>query len=61
MVPLAATAVCVGILANTAFKLALGMALGSPPFRRAAAAGMLLLLAATAAGFWLGGGAALVF
>lgn len=61
MVPLAATAVCVGILANTAFKLALGMALGSPPFRRAVAAGMLLLLAATAAGFWLGGGAALVF
>jgi uncharacterized membrane protein (DUF4010 family) len=54
-VPLAA-AVCVGILANTAFKLALGLALGSASFRRVFGAGLLLLLAATAAGFWLGGG-----
>jgi len=55
-VPLAAAAICVGILANNAFKLALGLTLGSGAFRRAFGAGLLLLLAATATGFWLGGG-----
>jgi uncharacterized membrane protein (DUF4010 family) len=60
-VPLAAAAICVGILANTGFKLILAVALGSPAFRRVAAAGLLLLFAATAAGFWLGGGISRLF
>jgi hypothetical protein len=51
--PLAARAIAVGILANTALKLMLVLSLGSPAFRRAAAPGLLALGVATAAGLAL--------
>ena len=50
---LAAQAILVGILANTALKLTLGLSLGSPAFRRAAAPGLLALGAAVATGLVL--------
>jgi uncharacterized membrane protein (DUF4010 family) len=50
---LAARAVAVGILANTALKLVLVLSLGSPAFRRAAGPGLFALGAATAAGLAL--------
>ena len=52
-VPLAARAIAVGILANTALKLILVVSLGSPAFRRAAAPGLLALGAALATGLAL--------
>jgi uncharacterized membrane protein (DUF4010 family) len=51
--PLAARAIAVGILANTALKLILVLSLGSPTFRRAAAPGLLALGAAVATGLAL--------
>jgi uncharacterized membrane protein (DUF4010 family) len=51
----AARALTVGVLANTALKLALALGLGSPGFRRRAGVGLGLLGAATAAAlvlFW---------
>jgi hypothetical protein len=51
--PLAARAIAVGILANTALKLMLVLSLGSPAFRRAAAPGLLALGAAVATGLAL--------
>ena len=50
--PLAAQAIAVGILANTALKLMLVLSLGSPAFRRAAAPGLLALGAAVAMGLF---------
>ena len=50
---LAARAIAVGLLANTALKLMLVLSLGSPAFRRAAAPGLFALGAATAAGLAL--------
>jgi uncharacterized membrane protein (DUF4010 family) len=50
--PLAARAIAVGILANTALKLMLVLSLGSPAFRRAAAPGLLALGAAVATGLF---------
>jgi uncharacterized membrane protein (DUF4010 family) len=51
--PLAARAIAVGILANTALKLILVLTLGSPAFRRTAAPGLLALGCAVATGLVL--------
>jgi uncharacterized membrane protein (DUF4010 family) len=51
--PLAARAIAVGLLANTALKLILVLSLGSPTFRRAAAPGLLALGVAVATGLAL--------
>ena len=51
--PLAARAIAVGLLANTALKLMLVLSLGSPVFRRAAAPGLFALGVATATGLAL--------
>jgi uncharacterized membrane protein (DUF4010 family) len=51
--PLAARAIAVGLLANTALKLTLVLSLGSPAFRRAAAPGLLGLGVAVATGLAL--------
>jgi uncharacterized membrane protein (DUF4010 family) len=51
--PLAARAIAVGIVANTAMKLMLVLSLGSPAFRRAAAPGLLALAVAVATGLAL--------
>jgi uncharacterized membrane protein (DUF4010 family) len=51
--PLAARAIAVGILTNTALKLILVLSLGSPTFRRAAAPGLLALAVAVATGLAL--------
>jgi uncharacterized membrane protein (DUF4010 family) len=51
--PLAARAIAVGLVANTALKLMLVLSLGSPAFRRAAAPGLLALAAAVATGLVL--------
>jgi uncharacterized membrane protein (DUF4010 family) len=51
--PLAARAIAVGLLANTALKLTLVLSLGSPGFRRAAAPGLLALGVAVATGLVL--------
>ncbi|HEX6745961.1 MAG TPA: DUF4010 domain-containing protein [Longimicrobium sp.] len=51
---LGARAIAIGILANTALKLAVTLALGSPSFRRTAGAGLALMAAAVGAGLWLG-------
>jgi len=50
---LAAQAILVGMLANTALKLLLVLSLGSPTFRRAAAPGLLAVGAAVATGLAL--------
>jgi hypothetical protein len=50
---LAAQAILVGMLANTALKLMLVVSLGSPVFRRAAAPGLFALAVATATGLAL--------
>jgi uncharacterized membrane protein (DUF4010 family) len=50
---LAARAIAVGLLANTALKLTLVLSLGSPEFRRAAAPGLLALGVAVATGLAL--------
>lgn len=50
---LAARAIAVGILANTAFKLALSLVLGGRGFRRPAAAGLALIGATIALALWL--------
>jgi uncharacterized membrane protein (DUF4010 family) len=52
-VRLAAQAIMLGILSNTAVKLMLVLSLGSPVFRRAASPGLFALAAATAAGLAL--------
>jgi uncharacterized membrane protein (DUF4010 family) len=51
---LAAVAVAVGVLANTALKLTAALALGAAGFRRRAGLGLGLLGAASALGLWLG-------
>ena len=50
---LAARAIAVGLLANTALKLMLVLMLGSPAFRRAAAPGLVALGIAVATGLAL--------
>jgi uncharacterized membrane protein (DUF4010 family) len=50
---LAAQAIAVGILSNTAVKLGLTLTVGSPEFRRRAAPGLAALALAIAAGVWL--------
>ncbi len=51
---LAATAIAVGVLANTLLKLTLTLALGSPAFRRRASVGLALLALASGLGLGLG-------
>jgi uncharacterized membrane protein (DUF4010 family) len=46
----AATAIAVGVLTNTAMKLGLALFLGSPRFRTIAGGALMLMLAALAAG-----------
>lgn len=50
---LAARAIAVGILANTAFKVALSLALGGPGFRRPVAGGLLTLGSVIGLSLWL--------
>ena len=50
---LAARAIAVGIVANTAFKVMLSLALGGPGFRRAAAGGLLALGSLIGLTLWL--------
>jgi hypothetical protein len=50
---LAARAITVGILANTAFKVMLSLALGGPGFRRAAAGGLIALGSVIGLTLWL--------
>jgi uncharacterized membrane protein (DUF4010 family) len=52
-VELAARAIAVGIVANTAFKVVLSLALGGPGFRRAAAGGLLALGSLIGLTLWL--------
>ncbi|MBP7620929.1 MAG: DUF4010 domain-containing protein, partial [Gemmatimonadales bacterium] len=52
MASVAATGVAIGVLSNTAFKLGLGVALGSPAFRARLGMGLLALGAAVGLG-WL--------
>lgn len=52
-VALGAKAIAVGILANSLLKLALTLALGTPPFRRVASVGLLALAGASAFGLWM--------
>jgi hypothetical protein len=54
-VALAARAIAVGILSNTAMKLALTLVLGSARFRLVASSGLALLGAVLGAGLWLVG------
>jgi len=51
---LGARGVAIGLLADTALKLGIVLALGAPGFRRRAAAGLAALTLAAAAGLWLG-------
>jgi uncharacterized membrane protein (DUF4010 family) len=51
---LAATAVAVGVLANSLLKSAIVLSVGAGDFRRRAGFGLLALVAATALGLWLG-------
>ena len=53
-VPLAARAIAVGMLSNTALKWSLAMALGQPMLRRVAGFGLFALGMASAVGLWLG-------
>jgi uncharacterized membrane protein (DUF4010 family) len=50
---LAAEGVALGILSNTAFKLAAALALGTGAFRRVAGTGLLVLAGASCLGLWL--------
>jgi uncharacterized membrane protein (DUF4010 family) len=50
---LAAQAIAIGIIANTVLKLALGLTIGTPAFKRAVAAGLVALGLASAVGLWL--------
>jgi uncharacterized membrane protein (DUF4010 family) len=50
---LAAQAIAIGVIANTVLKLALGLTIGTPVFKRAVAAGLVALGVASAAGLWL--------
>lgn len=54
LVELAALAMALGVLANTALKLTVALALGDAHFRRAAGGGLLLLGLAGGLGVWLG-------
>jgi uncharacterized membrane protein (DUF4010 family) len=54
-VPLAARAIAVGILSNTALKLLLVLGLGSPGFRRTAAPGLVALATGLVVGLWIRG------
>jgi len=53
-VPLAARAIAVGMLSNTALKWSLAMALGQPMLRRVAGFGLFALGMASTVGLWLG-------
>ena len=53
-VPMAAAAVGVGVLSNTALKCGLVLAIGEPRYRRHAAGGLAMLAAGSAAGLALG-------
>jgi uncharacterized membrane protein (DUF4010 family) len=50
---LAAQAIAIGVIANTVLKLALGLTIGTPVFKRAIAAGLIALGVASGAGLWL--------
>ncbi len=51
---LAATAIAIGVLSNTALKLVFSLALGRGEFRRIVGAGLVTLAAASGLGLWLG-------
>ncbi len=51
---LAATAIAIGVLSNTALKLVFSLALGRGEFRRIAGARLVTLAAASGLGLWLG-------
>lgn len=53
MVHIAAEAIVLGVAVNSLFKTGLGIAFGSPEYRRAAVPRMLLLTLASGAGVWL--------
>ncbi len=53
-VRVAATAIGIGVLSNTALKLALVMSIGGPRFRGRAGVGLLALAAAAGVGIWIG-------
>lgn len=53
-VRVAAAAIGIGVLSNTALKLSLVLIIGTARFRRQAAAGLLLLAAGSALGLWIG-------
>jgi uncharacterized membrane protein (DUF4010 family) len=53
-VALAATAVSIGVLANSLLKSAIVLTVGAGEFRRRAGLGLLALVAASALGLWLG-------
>ena len=55
MVSVAAQALILAAVVNTAFKTALALVLGSPAYRRLAVPGLLLVTLAGGAGFFLGG------
>jgi uncharacterized membrane protein (DUF4010 family) len=54
LLELAATAIAIGVLSNTALKLVFSLALGRGEFRRIAGAGLVALAAASGLGLWLG-------
>lgn len=48
----AGAAIAIGVLSNTALKLALALVLGSPTFRKIAGAALFLMAVASAATLW---------
>jgi uncharacterized membrane protein (DUF4010 family) len=53
-VQIAATAIGIGVLSNTALKLGLVLGIGAPRFRVRAAVGLLILAAGSGVGLWIG-------
>jgi uncharacterized membrane protein (DUF4010 family) len=53
-VAVAAAAIGIGVLSNTALKLALALTIGAPRYRTHAASGLLILAAGSAIGLWIG-------
>ncbi len=54
LVPIAATAMAIGVLSNTALKLIIVTVVGAPHFRSRAAFGLLTLAAGSVLGLWIG-------
>ncbi len=53
-VAIAATAIGIGVLSNTALKTAMVVSIGAPRFRSRAAIGLLVLAVGSAVGIWIG-------